>query len=302
MILRQGYGKPVDWWSMGIILYEFLIGCVPFFGETAEELFAHTVNDDIEWPDSEDWDVQPEAKDLITQLLQQNPRERLGTQGGALEVKEHIYFIGLDWNSLLRQKAEFVPQLSTDDDTSYFDSELMFFSIQFYSYTAIKLNSLTARMDRYNHDLAGEDTDDTDDTPVFGSFSSLTPQYRKQHYSWSRVPSTSSSTTMTPTSTSAASVSASASSATADNSSKKAEFKAEAVNIAASTTGTVSVCDSNTTMDSSMALMKCKNNSALSPSMSSDFIANKLLTTPHLRKLDVSIAFFVRKFRCIYYL
>ena len=36
VILRQGYGKPVDWWSMGIILYEFLIGCVPFFGKTTE--------------------------------------------------------------------------------------------------------------------------------------------------------------------------------------------------------------------------------------------------------------------------
>ncbi|XP_011177378.2 microtubule-associated serine/threonine-protein kinase 1 [Zeugodacus cucurbitae] len=267
VILRQGYGKPVDWWSMGIILYEFLIGCVPFFGETAEELFAHTVNDDIEWPDSEDWDVQPEAKDLITQLLQQNPRERLGTQGGALEVKEHIYFIGLDWNSLLRQKAEFVPQLSTDDDTSYFDT----------------------RMDRYNHDLAGEDTDDTDDTPVFGSFSSLTPQYRKQHYSWSRVPSNSSSTTITPTSTSVASVSASASSATTDNnSSKKVEFKTDALATAVSTSANATVCDSSTTVDSSMALVKCKNNSALSPSMSSDFIANKLLTTPQLRKLDLT--------------
>ncbi|KAL0276514.1 UNVERIFIED_CONTAM: hypothetical protein PYX00_004073 [Menopon gallinae] len=155
VILRQGYGKPVDWWSMGIILYEFLVGCVPFFGETPEELFAHTIYDDIEWPDESDWPVQPEAKDLITLLLQQNPRDRLGT-GGAQEVKEHQYFSGVDWNSLLRQKAEFVPQLDHEEDTSYFDS----------------------RTDRYNHDI-GEDTDDTDDSPLFGSFASYSPQYRK---------------------------------------------------------------------------------------------------------------------------
>ncbi|CAK9799798.1 Microtubule-associated serine/threonine-protein kinase 2 [Anthophora plagiata] len=155
VILRQGYGKPVDWWSMGIILYEFLIGCVPFFGDTPEELFAHTVNDDIEWPDEEDWPVQPEAKDIITALLQQSPRDRLGT-GGSHEVKEHPYFYGVNWNSLLRQKAEFVPQLVNDEDTSYFDT----------------------RMDRYNHDI-GDDTDDTDDSPLFGSFSSYSPQSRK---------------------------------------------------------------------------------------------------------------------------
>nr|CAH7766304.1 unnamed protein product [Callosobruchus chinensis] len=155
VILRQGYGKPVDWWSMGIILYEFLIGCVPFFGNTPEELFAHTVQDDIEWPVNEDWPVQEEAKDLITALLQHSPRDRLGT-GGAHEVKEHVYFMGLDWNSLLRQKAEFVPQLEHDEDTSYFDS----------------------RADRYAHEFE-DDTDDTDDSPVFGFFSSCTPQYRK---------------------------------------------------------------------------------------------------------------------------
>ncbi|CAL7946480.1 unnamed protein product [Xylocopa violacea] len=155
VILRQGYGKPVDWWSMGIILYEFLIGCVPFFGETPEELFAHTVNDDIEWPDEDDWAVQPEAKDIITALLQQSARDRLGT-GGSHEVKEHPYFYGVNWNSLLRQKAEFVPQLINDEDTSYFDT----------------------RMDRYNHDI-GDDTDDTDDSPLFGSFSSYSPQSRK---------------------------------------------------------------------------------------------------------------------------
>jgi microtubule-associated serine/threonine kinase len=44
VILRAGYGKPVDWWSMGIILYEFLVGCVPFFGNTPEELFSQVMN------------------------------------------------------------------------------------------------------------------------------------------------------------------------------------------------------------------------------------------------------------------
>lgn len=159
VILRQGYGKPVDWWSMGIILYEFLVGCVPFFGETPEELFAHTVNDDIDWPSDEDWYVAPEAKSLITQLLQQNPRDRLGTAGGAVEVKEDVYFLNLDWNSLLRLKAEFLPQLENEDDTSYFDT----------------------RMERYNHDLGDEDTDDMDDTPIFGSFNSYSPAYRKSY-------------------------------------------------------------------------------------------------------------------------
>ncbi|CAG9855031.1 unnamed protein product [Phyllotreta striolata] len=155
VILRQGYGKPVDWWSMGIVLYEFLIGCVPFFGDTPEELFAHTVQDEIEWPENEDWPVQEEAKDLIISLLQHSPRDRLGT-GGAHEIKEHVYFHGIDWNSLLRKKAEFIPQLEHDEDTSYFDS----------------------RIDRYCHELE-DDTDDTDDSPVFGLFSSCSPQYKK---------------------------------------------------------------------------------------------------------------------------
>ena len=184
VVLRQGYGKPVDWWASGIILYEFLIGCVPFFGETPEELFSHVVNDDIEWPSDDDWPVPQEAKDLITALLRQNPRERLGTggAGGADEVKSHPFFLGLDWNSLLRQKAGFVPQLDDENDTSYFDT----------------------RADRYCHEdpveggaggaTGGATTTDGDPeeseesgltTPpqqqLFGSFSSCSPRYKKSH-------------------------------------------------------------------------------------------------------------------------
>ncbi|XP_075877161.1 microtubule-associated serine/threonine-protein kinase 3 isoform X2 [Nelusetta ayraudi] len=138
VILRQGYGKPVDWWAMGIILYEFLVGCVPFFGDTPEQLFGQVVNDDIIWPDGEDA-LPADAQDLITRLLKQSPLERLGT-AGTTEVKMHLFFLGLDWNGLLRQKAEFIPQLETEEDTSYFDT----------------------RSERYCH--LGSDDDDDDET------------------------------------------------------------------------------------------------------------------------------------------
>uniref|UniRef100_A0A669FC17 non-specific serine/threonine protein kinase n=1 Tax=Oreochromis niloticus TaxID=8128 RepID=A0A669FC17_ORENI len=138
VILRQGYGKPVDWWAMGIILYEFLVGCVPFFGDTPEELFGQVVSDEIIWPEGEDA-LPVDAQDLITRLLRQNPLDRLGT-GGASEVKQHPFFLGLDWNGLLRQKAEFIPQLEAEDDTSYFDT----------------------RLDRYHH-LASDEDDETND-------------------------------------------------------------------------------------------------------------------------------------------
>ncbi|XP_074808749.1 microtubule-associated serine/threonine-protein kinase 4 isoform X1 [Natator depressus] len=138
VILRQGYGKPVDWWAMGIILYEFLVGCVPFFGDTPEELFGQVISDEINWPEKDEA-PPPDTQDLITLLLRQNPLERLGT-GGAYEVKQHQFFRSLDWNSLLRQKAEFIPQLESEDDTSYFDT----------------------RSEKYHH-METEEEDDTND-------------------------------------------------------------------------------------------------------------------------------------------
>uniref|UniRef100_A0A8C6EC41 non-specific serine/threonine protein kinase n=1 Tax=Moschus moschiferus TaxID=68415 RepID=A0A8C6EC41_MOSMO len=78
VIFRQGYGKPVDWWAMGVVLYEFLVGCVPFFGDTPEELFGQVVSDEIMWPEGEEA-LPADAQDLITRLLRQSPLDRLGT-------------------------------------------------------------------------------------------------------------------------------------------------------------------------------------------------------------------------------
>uniref|UniRef100_A0A8C0F0K9 non-specific serine/threonine protein kinase n=1 Tax=Bubo bubo TaxID=30461 RepID=A0A8C0F0K9_BUBBB len=155
VILRQGYGKPVDWWAMGVILYEFLVGCVPFFGDTPEELFGQVISDEIAWPEGDDA-LPPDAQDLISKLLRQNPLERMGT-GSAFEVKQHRFFKDLDWNGLLRQKAEFIPQLESEDDTSYFDT----------------------RSERYQHLDSEEEEDTNDDDHVeIRQFSSCSPRFK----------------------------------------------------------------------------------------------------------------------------
>ncbi|NXL59443.1 MAST3 kinase, partial [Chordeiles acutipennis] len=160
VILIQGYGKPVDWWAMGIILYEFLVGCVPFFGDTPEELFGQVISDEIMWPEGDEA-LPADAQDLITRLLRQCPLERLGT-GGAHEVKHHSFFLHLDWNGLLRQKAEFIPQLESEEDTSYFDT----------------------RSERYHHlDSEDEETNDEESSVEIGQFSSCSHRFSKVYSS-----------------------------------------------------------------------------------------------------------------------
>ncbi|XP_047725622.1 microtubule-associated serine/threonine-protein kinase 2 isoform X4 [Prionailurus viverrinus] len=164
VILRQGYGKPVDWWAMGIILYEFLVGCVPFFGDTPEELFGQVISDEIVWPEGEDA-LPPDAQDLTSKLLHQNPLERLGA-GSAFEVKQHPFFTGLDWTGLLRQKAEFIPQLESEDDTSYFDT----------------------RSERYHHvDSEDEEEVSEDGCLEIRQFSSCSPRFSKVYSSMERL-------------------------------------------------------------------------------------------------------------------
>eukprot|EP00062_Callorhinchus_milii_P021087 gi/632977430/ref/XP_007905339.1/ PREDICTED: microtubule-associated serine/threonine-protein kinase 1 [Callorhinchus milii] len=164
VILRQGYGKPVDWWAMGVILYEFLVGCVPFFGDTPEELFGQVISDDIVWPEGDEA-LPADAQHLISSLLQPNPLDRLGT-GGTYEVKQHGFFKDLDWTSLLRQKAEFIPHLESEEDTSYFDT----------------------RSDRYHHVNSYDEDDTNEDEPVeIRQFSSSSPRYIKVYSSMERL-------------------------------------------------------------------------------------------------------------------
>lgn len=120
ILLGTEHGYAADWWSVGIILFELITGIPPFTAERPEIIFDNILNRKIPWP-SVPSDMSYEAQDLINRFLMHGPEERLGANGSA-EVKAHPFFGGVNWDSLALQKAAFVPQPDSADDTSYFIS------------------------------------------------------------------------------------------------------------------------------------------------------------------------------------
>ncbi|KAK9063252.1 hypothetical protein SSX86_017122 [Deinandra increscens subsp. villosa] len=119
ILLGVGHGATADWWSVGVILFELLVGIPPFNAESPQQVFANIMNRDIPWPKVPE-EMSYEAYDLINQLLIENPVQRLGATGSA-EVKTHPFFRNIHWDTLARQKATFIPSAEALD-TSYFMS------------------------------------------------------------------------------------------------------------------------------------------------------------------------------------
>ncbi|XP_010550576.1 PREDICTED: probable serine/threonine protein kinase IRE [Tarenaya hassleriana] len=119
ILLGMGHGKTADWWSVGVILFELLVGIPPFNAETPQQIFENIINRDIPWPSVPE-ELSYEAYDLIDKLLTENPVQRLGATGAG-EVKQHPFFKDINWDTLARQKAMFVPA-AEPHDTSYFMS------------------------------------------------------------------------------------------------------------------------------------------------------------------------------------
>ncbi|KAI1409747.1 hypothetical protein F5Y13DRAFT_203159 [Hypoxylon sp. FL1857] len=117
-----------DWWSVGCIMFEFLYGYPPFHASEAEQVFENILARKIMWPDDPDDGVSPEAKDLINKLLCIDPQQRLGANredkyaSGGEEIRNHPWFDGINWDTLLQDDAQFVPQPENPEDTEYFDA------------------------------------------------------------------------------------------------------------------------------------------------------------------------------------
>ncbi|XP_060203426.1 probable serine/threonine protein kinase IRE isoform X2 [Lycium barbarum] len=119
ILLGMGHGATADWWSVGVILFELLVGVPPFNAEHPQQIFDNIINRDIPWPKIPE-EMSLEAYDLINKLLHENPVQRLGATGAG-EVKRHPFFRHINWDTLARQKATFVPSADAHD-TSYFMS------------------------------------------------------------------------------------------------------------------------------------------------------------------------------------
>ncbi|WOL07872.1 serine/threonine-protein kinase tricorner-like [Canna indica] len=119
VLLKKGYGMECDWWSLGAIMYEMLVGYPPFYSEDPMWTCRKIVNwrNHLKFP--EDPKLSPEAKDLICRLLC-NVENRLGTRG-AYEIKAHPWFRGIQWERLYQMEAAFKPEVNDELDTQNFE-------------------------------------------------------------------------------------------------------------------------------------------------------------------------------------
>lgn len=118
----DGYSKLVDFWSLGVLLFEMCCGWSPFYAEDTQKIYKNICFGKIRFPKGV---ICEEGKLFVKGLLNRNPRHRLGAERDAAELKEHAFFKGLDWHALsLKQiTPPFRPNVESDESTACFDPE-----------------------------------------------------------------------------------------------------------------------------------------------------------------------------------
>ena len=110
----------MDWWALGILIYEMLVGYPPFFDESPFKIYEKILAGRIEFPRFMD----PAAKDLIKKLLTQDKMKRIGNlKNGAADVKQHKWFRGVDWNDLYNKliPSPIPVKISSPGDSRYYE-------------------------------------------------------------------------------------------------------------------------------------------------------------------------------------
>ncbi|XP_063702479.1 serine/threonine-protein kinase N isoform X2 [Culicoides brevitarsis] len=122
VLTETSYTRAVDWWGLGVLIFEMLVGESPFPGDDEEEVFDSIVNDEVRYPRY----LSLEAIAIMRRLLRKNPERRLGSsERDAEDVKRQAFFRQIVWNDLLSRKVKppFVPTIRSMEDVSNFDEE-----------------------------------------------------------------------------------------------------------------------------------------------------------------------------------
>jgi len=120
VVSSQGHGKGVDWWTLGVLIYEMLAGYPPFFDEDPMRTYGKIVHGQFSFPKH----FSVNARDLITKLLKPKATQRLGViNGGVNLIKSHPWFATLDWAKLAKKelKAPIILPIKSAEDLSNFD-------------------------------------------------------------------------------------------------------------------------------------------------------------------------------------
>ena len=118
LLLGEKHDESVDWWSLGVCLYEFLVGITPFADETPEKIFDNILKHQIEWPENEDEALSIEAIECIKGLLNRCASKRLKLT----DLKKEKLFKDINWDNLINECAPFVPTPDHNMDTFYFQT------------------------------------------------------------------------------------------------------------------------------------------------------------------------------------
>ncbi|KAK9731777.1 Protein kinase domain [Popillia japonica] len=122
VLTETSYTRAVDWWGLGVLIFEMLVGESPFPGDDEEEVFDSIVNDEVRYPRF----LSLESIAIMRRLLRKNPERRLGSsERDAEDVKKQAFFRNIQWDDLLNRKVKppFVPTVGSNEDVSNFDEE-----------------------------------------------------------------------------------------------------------------------------------------------------------------------------------